>query len=137
MRRTPMIRTGFKPRVKPMSGILRAANLSAQKPIKRMKSSRPRMTPIRASACTEECTLRLPGVCNFDTETTVLCHENGAGAGMKSPDECGAYGCYACHMVLDGHAKRPEWLTREMVQAAFVEGNRKTRLILKQKGLIQ
>lgn len=102
-----------------------------------MKSSRPASTAIRRSARDEECTLRFPfGICNYDTATTVLCHENGAGAGMKSADEDGAYGCYACHMILDGQMPRPEGFTRELMLALFAEGNAQTCRILKRKGLM-
>lgn len=102
-----------------------------------MKSgSRPKMTPIRASARDQECTLRFPGVCNWDISTTVLCHENGAGAGMKSLDEAGAYGCYACHMTLDGQMPRPAGFSRALMLVMFAEANAQTRRILKRKGLI-
>lgn len=111
-----------------------APGLSTKKPMKNSKG--PRMTPIRKSARGEECTLRLHGVCNFDTSTTVLCHENGAGAGMKSLDQAGAYGCYACHMVLDGHVPRPDWLSRDSVLESFKKANALTRNILIKKGLI-
>lgn len=126
-----MIRTStLKPSTKPMKRSAMPRGTS------RMKSRGPKMTPIRKSAKGEECTLRFPfGICNYDTTTTVLCHENGAGAGMKSLDEEGAYGCYACHMVLDGHVKRPDGFTREAMLALFVEANAQTRRILKRKGL--
>lgn len=141
-RSQPLKRTGFKPRIKPLSSVLRTVNLPeiAKPPMKRtrLKSKGPKMTAIRASAKGEDCTIRLPlGICNYDITTTVLCHENGAGAGMKSPDECGAYGCYSCHMVLDGHVPRPAGLTREKVLEHFERGNRITRSILKRKGLIK
>ncbi len=104
----------------------------------RMKSgSRPKMTPVRASAKNEECTLRFPfGICNYRTDTTVLCHRNGAGMGMKSRDEDGCYGCHACHMVLDGQSPRPEGFTRELMLALFAEANAQTRRVLKRKGLL-
>jgi hypothetical protein len=112
-----------------------------RKPMKRgtsrMKSRRNPLTKIQASAKNQECTLRFPfGICNYDTSTTVLCHENGAGAGMKSKDEEGVFGCYACHMTLDGHRPRPEGFTRELMLALFVEANAQTRRILERKGLI-
>lgn len=103
---------------------------------KRMKQSRPASTKIRQSARDQECTLRFPGICNYRTDTTVLCHENGAGAGMKSLDEKGAYGCYECHMTLDGHKPRPAGFTRELMLTLFVEANAQTRRILTRKGLI-
>ncbi len=51
------------------------------------------------------CQLRLPGVCNFYIETTVLAHvRRGGVAGMrqKPPDLCGIHACSNCHSALDG-----------------------------------
>jgi hypothetical protein len=48
--------------------------------------------------------IRIPGICNFDPETTVLCHYRLmglSGIGMKPVDICGAWGCSACHDVVD------------------------------------
>jgi hypothetical protein len=48
--------------------------------------------------------LRIPGVCNFNPETTVLAHirRGGvAGMGQKPPDLCGVHACSACHDVID------------------------------------
>lgn len=98
------------------------------------------MTPIRKSAENEECTIRLPLVCNYDTATTVLCHSNeladGKGMGKKAPDEKAAYGCSACHDVVDGRAPRPEGLTKELVDALFKEAIAQTGRILERKGLL-
>ena len=107
----------------------------APAPKRGLKTSRPKMTPIRASAKDEECTLRFP-CCNYRTDTTVLCHRNGAGAGMKAEDTDAAYGCYACHMVLDGHAPRPEGFTRDMMLARFNAAVELTHIRLAVKGLI-
>jgi hypothetical protein len=93
--------------------------LVVAKPRKRMKQSRPKMTAIRASARDEECTLRFLGICNRRIDTTVLCHRNGAGGGMKSADTDACYGCCDCHRVLDGHAPRPAWLSRETMLELF------------------
>ncbi len=108
---------------------------------KRMKSPRPKMTPIRKSAKDEECTIRLPmGVCNYDTATTVLCHENeleaGKGLGLKAPDTCAAYGCSSCHDVVDGRAPRPNGMSYEMMITCFKAGVEQTQRILKRKGLV-
>lgn len=144
MKRTPMkpgkkplARTAFKRPATDSTGILRVqAKDRTVKARKAMKSSRPKMTPIRASARGQECTLRFPGICNYRTDTTVLCHENGAGMGMKGRDDGGAYGCCDCHRVLDGHAPRPAGFTREAMLARFVQANLLTRAILKQAKLI-
>jgi hypothetical protein len=108
---------------------------------KRMKSRGPKMTPIRKSARNEECTIRLPMVCNYDISTTVLCHSNeladGKGMGLKAPDEYAAYGCSACHDVVDGRAPRPEGLSYELMMSCFKAGIEQTRRILKRKGLLK
>lgn len=113
-----------------------ATKKTAKKRSAPMKTTRPKMTAIRASAKDEECTLRF-SCCNLRTDTTVLCHRNGAGGGMKAPDTDAAYGCYACHQVLDGHAKRPEGFTREAMLARFDEAVRLTHYRLAVKGLIR
>ncbi len=100
-----------------------------------LKTTRPKMTPVRASAKDEECTLRFP-CCNYRIDTTVLCHRNGAGAGMKADDTNAVYGCYACHVVLDGHAPRPQGFTRDMMLARFDVAVGLTHIRLAVKGLI-
>ncbi|KZZ72369.1 hypothetical protein A3765_28595 [Oleiphilus sp. HI0130] len=59
---------------------------------------------IRASAKGEECTFQIVGVCNYNPETTVLCHLNFelSGMGRKASDLSAAYGCSACHDAIDG-----------------------------------
>lgn len=60
---------------------------------------------LRTIAAGKECYLRLPGICNYDTTSTVLAHirrGNTAGGGMKPADINGAPLCSACHSVYDG-----------------------------------
>ena len=55
-----------------------------------------------------ECYLRLPGHCNFGTETTVLAHirrGNVAGVGQKPSNFCGVPMCHSCHDIWDGRVK--------------------------------
>lgn len=103
------------------------------------RKSKP-LSKIRLSARGEECTIRLPGVCNFNPETTVLCHSNlledGKGRGIKAPDEKAAYGCSACHDVVDGRAPRPADMSRELMLTLFREAIAHTQRILKRKGLL-
>jgi hypothetical protein len=51
------------------------------------------------------CLFRIPGVCNFDPDTTVACHSNlgahGKGGARKADDEYTAWGCARCHTWLD------------------------------------
>lgn len=120
-----------------LHGAVRATGKPRQKA---MKSKGPRMTPIRRAARGQDCTLRMPGICNADPETTVLCHSNqladGKGMGLKAPDERACFGCSACHDVLDGRRPRPEWMTYEMLLGAFERAVAETHEILKQKGLM-
>lgn len=134
-RNVPIKRSGFKPAV---FGAVRATG----KPrAKRMKSKGPKMTPIRRAAEGQECTIQIPGVCNCDPATTVLCHDNrlssGKGMGMKAPDTSAAFGCAACHDVLDGRRPRPDWLTYDGLLLAFDAAVVRTHEILKQKGLFK
>ena len=52
-----------------------------------------------------DCLLRIPGVCNYNPETTVACHSNqqqhGKGMGIKAHDWATAWGCSSCHAWLD------------------------------------
>jgi hypothetical protein len=126
--------------IEPLGGALAlvavVAAKVAKKPRSGLKSRGPKMSAIRSSAQNEECTLRFL-CCNYRLDTTVLCHRNGAGGGMKAPDTDAAYGCYACHVVLDGHAPRPEGFTREMMLAAFDKAVALTHIRLLAKGLIR
>lgn len=129
-RKAPMNRTGFA-----------RASASNRRPLPKLRSSRPRMTRIRASARDEECTLRFPLVCNRRTDTTVLCHDNrlesGKGMGLKAPDTSAAYGCSACHDVLDGRAPRPAGMTYENMMERFDRGVERTHERLRAKGLMK
>lgn len=71
------------------------------------KSKRIRSQKLRDSAEGEDCTLNIPGACNHDPTTTVLCHlpDESHGMSRKSDDHCAVYGCDGCHSVIDG--KRP------------------------------
>ena len=99
-----------------------------------------KLNKIRQSARGEDCTINLPGVCNYNPESVVWCHSNrsehGKGMGLKAKDEHGAYGCYDCHMVYDRQRKRPEHLSLDNVEEAFTMAMMKSRQILKDKGLI-
>lgn len=127
------------------AGLLRVAATQAKararapKARKPMKSTGPKMTPIRKSARDQECTLRFPGICNRNPETTAWCHSNrladGKGMGMKAPDKQGCYGCSDCHAWLDGgYASAGE--PRAPVDARFDAARAESQEILKSKGLL-
>ncbi len=54
------------------------------------------------SARGQDCTVRIPNVCNHNPETTVFAHLSGGGMGAKVKDIHGAYACSSCHDVIDG-----------------------------------
>lgn len=58
-----------------------------------------------AMARGKPCLFRLPGICNFDPETTVACHSNsgahGKGGARKADDQYSVWGCFACHSHID------------------------------------
>lgn len=125
----------------PTTGMLsvQSHQRTAQKRKAGLKTKGPRSTPIRRAARGQDCTLRL-AVCNFDPETTVLCHSNfladGKGLGLKAPDTAAAFGCSTCHDVLDGRRTRPAELSLAGLEAAFRAAVGATHEILRRDGLI-
>ena len=100
-----------------------------------MKSSK-----FRKSARGQECTFRIPGVCNYNTETTVLCHapHPDKGVGFKSTDLWAAMGCSSCHDVMDGRMtyKSMGELTKIEKQSVWFEAIRETQRRWIQMGLL-
>lgn len=91
---------------------------------------------IRDAARGEQCTLRIPGVCCHDNDTTVLAHPPVANGGMgaKGSDVDGAFACHQCHDVLDGRTTNTVPLSE--VYECFIRGSAETRAILIEKGLL-
>ena len=67
---------------------------------------------LRDSARGQECAFQIVGVCNGNTETTVLCHlpDESNGMGKKSDDFVAAFGCSACHDVVDKRSWCDEYI---------------------------
>lgn len=65
----------------------------------------------------QQCTLRIPGVCNGDPTTVVPAHirDRHKGGGNKASDISVANACSSCHARFDGQLGAPlseiEWLT--------------------------
>jgi len=76
----------------------------------------------------------IPGVCNSNPETVVLCHapHPDKGMGHKGPDYFAAYGCSRCHDVLDHHG-----LPYSEEVEAWHRGVRETQRRLVRKGLLK
>ena len=62
-------------------------------------------TKLRNSARGQDCRFQIPGVCNHNPETVVLCHAPSEfkGLAQKGHDYHASFGCYACHDALDQH----------------------------------
>ena len=104
------------------------------------------MSKLRKSARGQTCTFRIPGVCNGDPETTVLCHapHPEKGMGHKGPDWWAAYGCSSCHDEMDGRTRvwfppdMPEFpLLETMQNALWCEAIRETQTRMVKAGLIK
>ncbi len=100
------------------------------------------MSKISESARMQDCLIRIPGVCNRNPETTVLCHEPaGSGLALKYPDTEAAYGCSACHDEIDGRTRyKPKGYilyTPDELLIMFYQGARRTRIKLIEKELIK
>ena len=78
--------------------------------------------------------MRLPGICNFNPETTVLAHLNGGGMGTKKNDLFGAFCCSSCHDECD---RRTMKMGKDYVELAFRQGVERTQLYWLQIGYIK
>lgn len=90
---------------------------------------------LRADAAGKPCTIRVPGVCNFDPSTSVLAHVRIAGitgGGQKAPDILAAIACSACHDLVDGRVKS-RW-TKDELRLMHLEGVARTLYQLTRQG---
>ena len=95
------------------------------------------MTKLRKEAKGRGCMVRIPEVCNHNSETVVLAHYRLAGVsgiGMKSPDILGAWACSACHDAIDRRAHTD--LDRDYVRLLHLEGMVRTLAQLDREGLL-
>jgi len=93
---------------------------------------------LRKEAKGRGCTVRLPGICNFNSETVVLAHirvVGVSGMGMKSPDLLGAWACSACHDEIDGRTRK-SGLSRDELRLAHYDGMARTICQLDKEGLV-
>jgi hypothetical protein len=96
------------------------------------------MSALSKLARGQDCQVRLPGVCNFNPETTVLAHYRLAGTcgmGIKPPDLLGAWCCSSCHAVVDGQGESA--LERDERRLAFAEAVMRTLVKLIQLGKVK
>lgn len=98
-----------------------------------------KQTKITRAAKGQDCQVRIPGVCNFNPETTVLAHRPGGPMGGKNPDYQGAFCCSSCHDAVDGRAEyyHMELDNKYVLMNHFYEGVFRTQEILRGMGLIK
>lgn len=92
---------------------------------------------LRKQARGRECTVRIPGVCGFNPETSVLAHYRLAGTcgtGCKPDDLQGAIACNCCHDAIDGRIKTE--YSRDDLKLMHAEGVMRTLAIWRKEGFI-
>jgi len=99
------------------------------------------MKTLRKLAELQQCLVRIPNECNFDSTTTVLAHirrANIAGMGQKPSDLCAVWACSSCHDIIDGRREslfKPEEIDGFILEAlvrqlAFYDKHEIVRVIL-------
>lgn len=95
------------------------------------------MSRLTKAARGRDCQIRIPGVCNFNPETTVLAHYRLAGTcgtGIKPHDELAAWACSSCHDEIDRRTRNVDSDTARLYHA---EGVMRTQQVLREEGLIR
>ena len=95
------------------------------------------MSKLRNAARGRGCMVRLPEVCNHNSETVVLAHYRMAGlsgVGMKPDDALGAWSCSSCHDAIDRRSHME--LERDYVRLAHLEGVMRTLAVLRPEKLL-
>lgn len=86
---------------------------------------------LRKLARGQDCQVRIEGVCNFNSETTVLAHLRMAGitgTGMKANDILGAWCCSSCHSATESNPA---------LRLEFLEGVARTQNKLVEMGVLK
>ena len=76
----------------------------------------------------QDCTIQLHPHCLISKEpatgkTTVFCHAPSSrkGWGIKTPDFWGAFGCHACHDIVDGR-RQVDDISKDEIYRCFMRG---------------
>ncbi|MBH2719213.1 MULTISPECIES: DUF1364 domain-containing protein [Serratia] len=89
------------------------------------------MSKLTKEACGRDCQVRIPGVCNFNPETTVTAHYRLAGTcgtAIKPDDTQAAWACSACHDEVDRCTRLID------ARLMHAEGVMRTQEILRKEG---
>lgn len=99
------------------------------------KHKRIRSKKLRDSARGQSCFVRLPGICNFNDETTVLAHLGNGGMGAKQDDLFGSFCCSSCHDHIDSRVNPV--FDNEFLKNSFYDGMIRTQKYWLYNGLIK
>ena len=94
------------------------------------------MVDLRKAARGLMCTVRIPGYCNHNSETSVLAYyrlTGTCGTATKPHDMQAAIACNSCHDLIDGRAKTSDY-TKEELRLMHAEGVFRTQEIWRKKG---
>ena len=95
------------------------------------------MADLRKAARGRECQVRIPGVCNGNSETSVLAHIRLAGlcgTGIKPPDLIATIACSSCHDEID---RRTHLVDAEYAKECALEGMARTQVIWLKEGKVK
>ncbi len=95
------------------------------------------MADLRKEARGRGCMIRLPGICNHNSETVVLAHVRMtgiSGMGIKADDLLGAWACSSCHDASDRRSHTD--LDRDYVRLAHLEGVIRTIAQLRKENIV-
>lgn len=95
------------------------------------------MSRLRDAARGRDCQVRIPGICNFTAETTILAHyrlSGTCGTSLKPIDLIGSWACSSCHDAIDGRSKTA--FARELLDLMHLEGMVRTINELNRLGLL-
>jgi hypothetical protein len=90
---------------------------------------------LRNSARGQQCQVRIPRVCNWNPETTVLAHVAKGGIGQKGNDYHATFCCSSCHDALDCRVKND--FKKEELENMANEGMKRTQNIWFEMGLLK
>jgi hypothetical protein len=97
------------------------------------------MSKLTEAAREMPCTVRVPGHCNYNPQTTVAAHYRsvrlGAGTGIKPHDLLCAHACSSCHDVIDGRVTTH--FTRDELRLMHLEGVAETIVKLIRLGKVK
>lgn len=92
------------------------------------------MSLLRRSAKYRACLVRIPNVCNHNSETSVLAHVGKSHMGGKCHDMIATFACSSCHDVMDGRV--PSDYSKSEIDLMAREGVERTQLLWLREGFV-